>query len=150
MAAHVRTQIRKQVVTTLTGLTTTGARVHEMPVYAIEKAKLPALAIYTLSEESPEMTAGGRPRVVKRTVQLAVEAYAMGTGAALQDALDQICKEVETALSTDPLRGGLAHDTRPEGVELTLSPEGEKPHGVARMSWVVDYKTKETVPDVPV
>ena len=52
MANHVRQQIRERIGTTLTGLTTTGSNVFESRVYPLEDSKLPALIIYTKSEES--------------------------------------------------------------------------------------------------
>ena len=41
---HARQQIRAQLVTTLTGLTTTGSRVYDRPIFAYDV--LPALTIY--------------------------------------------------------------------------------------------------------
>lgn len=48
---HVRTQIRGVVATTLTGLATTGARVHPSRLWPLQKADLPALLVYTTSDQ---------------------------------------------------------------------------------------------------
>ena len=47
--AHARKQIRDQLKTTLTGLTTTGSNVFNSRVY--DHDALPCISIYTLSEE---------------------------------------------------------------------------------------------------
>ena len=47
MANHVRQQIREEIGTTLTGLTTTGSRVYQSRVYPLESGGTPALLIYT-------------------------------------------------------------------------------------------------------
>ena len=52
MANHVRRQIREQVGTVLTGLTTTGSNVYQSRVYPLEDGNLPGLVIYTKSETS--------------------------------------------------------------------------------------------------
>jgi len=52
MANHIRQQIREKFGTLLTGLTTTGSNVYQSRVYPLENANLPALIIYTKSEES--------------------------------------------------------------------------------------------------
>ena len=49
--AHVRKQIRDNIVTTLTGLATTGSNVYRTRVYPLAENKLPGLAIYTDTEE---------------------------------------------------------------------------------------------------
>ena len=52
MANHLRQQIRERIGTTLTGLSTTGSNVFQSRVYPLEDTNLPALVIYTKSEES--------------------------------------------------------------------------------------------------
>ena len=58
MANHLRQQIREQIGTTLTGLTTTGSNVFQSRVYQLEDSNLPALLIYTKSEESEPVVIG--------------------------------------------------------------------------------------------
>lgn len=149
MAAHVRKQIRDHVVTTLTGLATTGGRVYTHRRYPLGRGELPGLLVYTMSENVVTETMGV-PRRLNRDLQLGIEVVASDDEGTLDDTLDQICKEVETALATDPLRAGLALDTRLEGVEITVaSGDGQMPIGKAAMSWIIPYGTRETIPDVP-
>ena len=52
MANHIRQQIREQFATQITGLTTTGSNVHQSRVYNLETGDLPAIIVYTKSEDS--------------------------------------------------------------------------------------------------
>ena len=147
MANHLRHQIRENVATTVSGLTTTGTRVFQSRVYPLEATNLPCLLVYTLSE-SVVYKSAGRPRQTLRTVQVVIEGVHALT-ADLDDKLDLICKEVEVAMCANVKRGSLAIDTRLEGTEITLvGGEGQKPMGSAKMSWLVEYSAREGAPDV--
>ena len=98
MANHLRRQIRERVGTTLTGLSTTGSNVFQSRMYPMESAGLPGLFIYTQNEDV-SIDAMCATRTVGRDLELIVEGYA--TGSNLDDTLDQIGKEVETALAGD-------------------------------------------------
>jgi hypothetical protein len=136
--AHVRKQIRDDVVTTLTGLITTGTRVFASRVYPNEAGKLPLLCVYSLNEASELIAMNGNQLL--RSLEIVVEGYAKAK-ANLDDTLDAIAKEVEEALAVDPTRGGIAHKTVINDTEISLSEEGEQPIGVIRMSFQVDYVT---------
>ena len=98
MANHLRRQIREAVATAISGLATTGARVFPSRVYPLEtEGDLPGLLVFTLAEASSRSTLPA-PGLMQRTVRLQVVAVAEAT-ADLDDALDQICKEVEIALA---------------------------------------------------
>ncbi len=94
--AHLRKQIRDNVVTALTGLSTTGSRVYAGRVYPIAAANLPSLCVYAKSEEV-ETTTITRPRTQLRTLTLSVERFAVATSG-LDNTLDAISLEVEEAL----------------------------------------------------
>jgi len=68
--AHLRKQIRDNVVTVLTGLSTTGSRVYASRVYPMAAANLPGLCVYTKSE-SVEILTMTPPRSQLRTLSLA-------------------------------------------------------------------------------
>jgi len=146
--AHVRKQIRDNVVTALTGLTTTGANVYRTRVYPLASGKLPGLAIYTSSETSSFETVT-RPRTRMRVLDLMVEGYASGT-TNLDNTLDQIALEVEEALETDPTRGGLAKDTQLTLTETELIGEGEKVAAVVKMTFEIQYMTLEDDAEIAV
>jgi hypothetical protein len=146
--AHVRKQIRDNVVTTLTGLTTTTTNVYRTRVYPLASGKLPGLAIYTNSEISSYETLT-IPRTRSRTLELMVEGYVSGT-ANLDNTLDTIAVEVEEAMETDVTRGGLAKDTQLTATEMELVGEGEKVAGVIRMTFEIMYFTREDDAEIAV
>jgi hypothetical protein len=51
--AHLRKQIRDNVVTALTGLSTTGSRVYGSRVYPMAAANLPGLCVYARRGQCP-------------------------------------------------------------------------------------------------
>lgn len=139
--AHVRKQIRDNIVTTITGLATTGSNVYRTRVYPLADAKLPGLAVFTDSEEIEPSTITP-PRTQMRTLTVRIEAFVKGVSN-FDDQIDTISEEVEEALAADITRGGLAQDTRITGFEADFSGEGDQPVGVGRISVLVDYVTIE-------
>ena len=139
--AHVRQQIRSQIVTTLTGLTTTGTNVFASRIFPLEQTKLPALCIFTKSEAT-EFDTITLARSVNRVLDVAVEAYVIGT-ANYDNTLDTIAVEVEEAIAADVTLGGLAKDAQVIGFEADFSGDGEQPVAVGRFTISVQYRTKE-------
>lgn len=139
--AHVRKLIRDDIVTTLTGLTTTGSNVFQTRLFPLDRVKLPGLCIYTRSETTDYSTLT-TPRTQVREVECLVEAYAKGTSS-LDDTLDTIAVEIEEALYTDLTRGGNAKDTKVTSFEVDYDGEGEQSIGVARFTVAVTYVTIE-------
>ena len=148
MADHVRMQIRNQVVTQLTGLTTTAARVFDSRVYPLEDANLPALLIYTKSETSEPIEIGTN-RTSERLLSLNIEAYVKST-TNFEDTLDTICKEVEQAIAADPTLSGKAKDCYLESTEIEFNAEGEKPLAFCTLTFLTSYYVQEQSPDVAV
>jgi hypothetical protein len=145
MANHLRRQIRERVATDLTGLSTTGSRVFQTRIFNLEKSKLPCLLIYS-EEEVAEISAMGNPRTVSRNLSLVVEGYAKATSN-LDDTLDQISKEVETAMAGDIKINDLATDSNLQDVSISYSGEGSKPIGVIRFVYLINYRNPENTPD---
>jgi hypothetical protein len=146
VANHVRQQIREQVGTTLTGLTTTGSNVFQSRVYPLAASNLPGLLIYTLVETS-DLDAMGSSQDLMRNLSLAIEGYAKAS-ANLDDTLDTIAKEVETALAADTKLNGLAKNCHLSGTEIQLNGDGDQPIGVVAMTFSVTYRTAHNTPDV--
>lgn len=146
--AHVRKQIRDNVITTVTGLTTTSTRVFRSRVYPIAAGKLPGLCVYTRSEtvESGTLT---RPRTKMRNLDVVIEGYALANSD-LDNTLDQISLEVEEAMVSDVTRGGKAKDTELIDIEVEQVGEGETQAGVVRMTFSVQYATIENDAEVAV
>jgi hypothetical protein len=139
--SHVRQQIRDDIVTTLTGLTTTGSNVFRSRIFPLEETNLPALCIYTKSEAS-EYDTIGLPRSVNRVLDVAVEAYVKGVSN-YDNTLDTIAVEMEEAIAADITLGGLAKDAQITAFEADFAGDGEQPVAVGRFTVTVEYRTVE-------
>lgn len=142
--SHIRTQIRNAVVTTLTGLASTGANVFPNRSFAVPPDKMPALCIYTASESSGlDGTATG----LRREINLVVDAVFQFTAANFDDEADVIAAEVETALGNARQLGGLAHDVVPVAMQLSHNGEGELSTGICSMTFEVTTRTRIGAPE---
>ena len=148
MANHVRQQIRERVGTVLTGLTSTASRVYESRVYPLQDSELPALLIYTKSEDSLPLVMSS-DRVMERELSLVVECYAKANSN-FDDTIDTISKEVEEAIAADTTLNSLAKDIFIQSTEIEFNAEGESPVGYATLTFLTTYHVKETNPDVAV
>lgn len=148
MVNHVRNQVREAAAALLTGLATTGPHVFQSRVYPLQDEELPCLLISTEGELVGYMTMGF-PRRQNRTITLSVKALSK-TVLDLDDVLDAICKEVEVALLTPTSLPGLAKDIQLKSTAIGLHGEGERPIGVAVMSFEVTVHTRENAPDVAI
>ena len=138
---HVRQQIRDDIVTTLTGLATTGSNVFRSRIFPLEETNLPALCIYTKSETS-EYDTIGLPRSVNRVLDVAVEAYVKGVSN-YDNTLDTIAVQMEEAIAADITLGGLAKDAQITAFEADFAGDGEQPVAVGRFTVTVEYRTVE-------
>ena len=146
--AHIRKQIRDDIITTLTGLTTTGSNVFNHRVYALGSNKLPTLCVYTNSDESVYETIDP-PRSISSTLTVNIEGYVQAT-TGYDDTIDAINLEVSEALYTDRTRGGLAKDTRIVDMSSELSDDGEQPLSVVILTVVVTYMYNENDLETPI
>lgn len=148
---HVREQITTAIKTVCTGLTTTGANVFVSRVYTFNDAVLPCINIYGTDEEVDEthVTIG---KQIVRNLDVMVEARAKVYSEAtdpVDNVLNDICAEVETAISADHTLGGLCVFCIIAGTHLTLEAEHEKPVGLASMRFRAQYATLTTDPTTP-
>lgn len=147
MANHVRRQIREAVATLLTGLTTTGANVFQSRLQPLPDSKLPALKIITDAEQIEPFDIGGN--VKSRSLNVGVIAAAK-SASDVDDVLDQIIKEVEIKMSTNPTLSGLVKDIVLESIDIDMSGETDKNTGQAIMSFTASYFTTVAAPDVSI
>lgn len=142
--AHVRKQIRDRVESILsTGATLVGGRVYPSRVYALSEAKLPAITIYTNSEASGLQTMGSK--TLMRDLSLSVDAYVRVTDT-FDDDVDAIAVQIEEVIAADYTLNGLAKNTVLSSSEIEFDGEGERPVGVARLTYTIRYVT--TIGDV--
>jgi len=137
--AHARKQIRDQLMTTLTGLTTTGSNVFNSRVY--DHDALPCISIYTLSEELGDESHNKQFRMLN--VMVEVRAKAADN---LEDDLDKIGAEIEDAIfaSGDTTLSNTCKDFDYDGLDIELSGEAEKPFGLMTMRFLAMYRVNKT------
>lgn len=146
MTDHVRQQIRDRIITNVTGLTTTGNRVYRSRVYPLNADTMPALLVYATSEDS-EIDVMGSPGVLNRIANISIEGYVRNI-TIYDNLIDDICKEVETAMAGDQTINGLAKNSFLSSTEIEYNGDGDQPIGVVTMNYVVQYRTATNAPDV--
>lgn len=106
---------------------------------------LPGLLVYTTTEES-EPDVIGSTRNMDRAMNLVIEGFAK-TATNIDDKLDTIADEVETAMAGSPTINSLAKNSWLASTEIALMGEGETPVGVITMIYSVIYRTQDSSPD---
>lgn len=141
--AHYRQTIRNAVVDILDGLETTEDRVFATRTAPLASDKLPALCIYTVSETS-EPHRIGSSRAVLRKLSLVVEGVAE-VNETLDDTLDDIAAEVETAIGADTTLGlsSGVYDCTLDSTQIAIrgGAESKKETGSVVMTFTVNYRT---------
>ena len=137
--AHARKQIRDQLMTTLTGLTTTGSNVFNSRVY--DHDALPCISVYTLSEELGDESENKQFRMLN--VMVEVRAKAADN---LEDQLDQIGAEIEDAVfaNGDTTLSNTCKEFDYDGLDIELSGEAEQPFGLMTMRFMAMYRVNKT------
>ena len=135
---HQRKTIRDAVITTLTGLSTTGSRVFNSRVYPNGESKLPCLNVFTLSE-AVELDS---VKSTIRSLELVVEGFA-SANSNIENTLDTIATEVEEALGSDTSLSNTCQSHNITNTEITLANEGSLPIGVVRLVFNVIYRTTQ-------
>jgi len=139
--SHARTQIRDAVVTTLTGLTTTGGNVFPSRVYPVEVSELPCILIHPGGETVTATTLDG---TMERSLILNLEVRVKAT-TGLENLIDIISAEIESALlGTFPAGVNVSEL---QSVQFGLSGDGDQPHAYANMQCHFQYYTKEGAPE---
>jgi len=139
---HVRQQIREAAATLLTGLTTTGIRVSQSRMRPRADALLPALLIETNEEQITPNTIGTN---LQRDLTLTVRGVAKATSN-LDDTLDTIASEVETAIAGGSTFSGLAAQTALQRITVDFDDSTDKPVGVVALDYLVTYFTNAGTP----
>lgn len=135
--AHVRKQLREAAATLVTNLSTTGTRVFQSRMRPQEDAKLPCLLVTTNDESIVPGSIGNRQ---ERELQLVITGVAKAASN-VDDTLDQIAVEVETAMATDPDLGNLAAGMELTGIKVEFDHETDKPVGVIALTYRLTYFT---------
>lgn len=131
---HRRKAIRDAFASAVTGLTATGARVYKSRLYALASDEMPALRIYTPSDTTDAETIGASVVAALRRVRIVCEAVGKASSAS-DDAVDEICKQVETALTANPTLSGAVLKLQYIGFEQELNIESEQTVVIGRMTF---------------
>jgi len=142
MTDHVRKQLRGQVATLVQSLTTYAVNVYKNRRYPVDSSELPCLIVQT-GEEEIEILTIDYPAQQLRQEQLIISVIAETT-VGMDDMLDEICKDIEIALSgTVTLARNFRLDST-SGIEPNIV--GEKPVGVVDMRFAAEIYTLENAP----
>jgi hypothetical protein len=136
--AHARQTIREAAATKVTGLATTSTRVFQSRMAPQET--LPCLLVATNDEEVAPGTVGN---LIERNLELVITAVAKATGT-VDDTLDTIAAEVETAMATFTYRNELTR------LEVDFDEALEKPAGRLSLTYRVNYFTESGAPGTPI
>jgi hypothetical protein len=148
MANHVVQQVIDAFATTVTGLTTTGTRVHKDRVKNLAAADLPALRIFDNSEDVRAEDITSEPYMQHRTIVLTVEAVAKENDT-LDATLNKIRKEVEVAVAGNSKLSGLCKlHCALAGSEKQRDGSSDVQTGKLVMTWRATVLTMNNAPDV--
>lgn len=134
--AHARQQIRAAFATAVTGLTTTGARVHTWRAYELAEDGLPALRVYTPVEDIDNDD--GLGDVATRRLTVVCEAVVRASST-VENTVDTICVEVEEAIAADETLGGVAEWCRLDAFESEIDDEAHQPTMLATLRFIAQY-----------
>lgn len=145
---HQRTIVRQAIVAALTGATAAEARVYPTRILPLRKLELPAIAVYTLEESVDGESVNTAPRELTREAPVVIEALVAAVpGANVDDALDDLALEIETAMHADPYLGGEAADSILDGTTMEVIEDGERMMGLVTLTYSVTYRT--LAPEAP-
>lgn len=142
---HARTAIRDAVAAIVTGLSTTGSRVHKAYAYPKSESELPCLMV-RIGDERIEAGTVGQGQ--DRTLDIIVSGLVQEKGD-LDATLNQIGLEVEQALiAASPTLGGLVADVWLTGIQSDLDTSLQKPCGRIDLTFQAIYFTTAGDPGV--
>jgi hypothetical protein len=141
MADHERKAIRAATVAQLIAANTAaGSRVYATRKPPNESSALPVINVYTLSDQTEEVTANTASRELKRLVNLVIEAYVASTDNA-DDAIDALALEIETAMDSDESIAGTCGWSWPSETQTQVD-FGDKQYGTLQMIYHCEYHSE--------
>ena len=145
---HRAETIMAAIVTTMTGLTTTGARVYRARAYVLPKADANALAIFQGSDEVQD---GSMFHRVRSLLTVNIETVAREATAQIDETLNTIRKEVAAAIGAST-NLGLAFEVGAlelKAEQPEISDEGDRPTGRMRIVLGINYWRDRLDPGYP-
>ncbi len=148
MADHVAEQIADAVVSAVTGLTTTGARVYrtrDTEERPLQENEVPGLNVM-MGGESPLISSMGIGRLLERVRLIHIDAH-VKAASGYDSTLTLILKELEIAIAGASL-GGAKYGHIEEVGEIEVSEGADKPIAKQRFTFAFTYFTAFNAPDV--
>lgn len=147
--AHPRQLIRYAIRAALLAADTAAEdRIYKTRVLPLRRTQLPAISIYTLEESVAGDSAQTAPRELTRTAPVVIEAWiANQAGIDLDDAMDDLALEIETAMHADPYLGDTAGDSILADTVLEVIEQGDRKLGLVSLTYDVTYRT--LAPEAP-
>lgn len=142
---HERQAIREAVIARLKGTapawaTSARDRVYSSRMAPLRTAQLPAISVYVDSDVVDDLSKNSAPRELKRTVTIAVEGWVPAAGdTPVDDALDELALQIETAMDGDLNLAGTAFDSMLTLTEIGIKLDGDRPLACAHLEFAVDY-----------
>lgn len=147
--AHPRKLVRDAVTALLTNATAAAHRVFPTRVEPIRKSQLPSIAVYTTSEEVVPDTAATSPRELHRIVKVEITGFVAHSDAVpVDDAMDAIAAQIESAMDADRYLGGAAGDSVLEGTIMQIREEDARSDpllGIVTLTYSVEYRTSPAI-----
>jgi len=141
---HMRSQIRAAMVSTVTGLTTTGTNVFRSKVYNLDPTQLPCLVVNTNQDVVLDVVMHP-PRTQKRELAISVQAVA-GASTGIDNVIDKIAEEVEIAVAGNLSLNGTATGLTLHATDISYQSEGDRPYGIAELTYLCRYAVLENEP----
>lgn len=138
--AHQRQVIRTAIRDLLDGATAAGARVYATRMIPLRRAELPSICVYTLEESVTADSLNTAPRELTRELPVVIECR-VAPGANVDDAMDAIALEVETAMHADPYLGGACGESILDSTIMEVAVEGDRETGFVALTYQVTYRT---------
>jgi len=138
---HPRKTIRDAIQTALTGLTTTGSNVFQNRVFPFESGDFPGLLIYNGDEESEPGGNDAGVQTFDRQYNCMVEGYVKAASASIDDTLDSIAEEIETAIAADRTLSGACGYCFTSATEFEFNADQNKRTGIVRLTLTVLYRS---------
>jgi len=115
----------------------------------MESSGVPGLCIYTVTETTSDVSQeiGGASRLISRSLTVRVEGYAQET-ANLDDKLDTISAEVETAVANSSDIDALITDLSLASTEIAYTGEADQLIGVVTLEYAVIYTSAFNDPEI--
>ncbi len=137
---HQRQVIRTAIVAILLNVTAAVDRVFPTRVLPFRTRDLPVVTVYTLEDNVDADSRMVSPRELTRSLSVTIEGW-VAPGPNVDNAIDDLAEEIETAMHADPYLGGAAADSLLESTVMESIVESDRELGWVALVYDVTYRT---------